>query len=516
MNYFITDKESKIVIYGYSVNGRTIANFLKKHSYNVVAFFDRNAKSHAASNVIKIISIKEGIDYFSHKLDEIIVIISIANVFEHKSIAMQLQKEGFEKIIFFPDFSFNQNADDVMRMKGVFKMVLAGEKISNEKLPFYKTIHNHLNRNFKQVDEKTVIALIPIELIHIGNRQILIENDLASSTICNELEKLPYYFDTPLSGFNYYLDLYDYFEGNNGNGSDSYFKWKQAMNKGKHLVVSDKHRLLDDRLSVYKNMTDALSINDNFFTANPVELIFNKNGYFYIIDGSNRTCFYINKGLRFIPAKLDVECYDKWAKGGLDRAEKKILIENDLLNQYPINIHPDLYITSPSQSLNQYQKYVKICRFLSASSINLENNKVLVINSTNSYFSLFFKRVNAKITSHVLNTQLKAYNALINKLFHSDKINILVRDLNQIAINENFDTIAYLDQIDGYWESKEMEDLFIRQNSASLYFWVFKSDEALERIEKNFEGYCCEELHHFYSEGNNYKVFAFYNKKISQ
>lgn len=523
MSYFIANKKSKIVIYGYSVNGRTMVRNLKHHSGNIVAFFDRNSKQLKNSSEIKILSTKEGIDYFSDQLNELIIIISIANVFEHRSIAMQLQKDGFQNIIFFPDFSFNQRAAEVKQMRDVFKRVLEGGGFYGERLLTFTALKKHLNTLFIEATTNSITALIPIELIHTGDQQIFLENNqnssafdgLRKSGICGELEKLPCYFNTPLAGFNYYLDLYDFFQGKNESGCDSYFKWKQAMNRGMELADRDRKRMLEDRLSVYQNMADALAVNDNFFRLNPVELKFNKEGYFYLVNGANRSCFYLNKGLRFIPAKLDIDSYNTWTKGGLNVNEKQCLLESKLLQQYPINIHPVLYTSAPS--FIQYQKYLKICRFISANAINLVNSKVLVINSTNSYFSMFFTRIKAETTSHVLNDEFKEDNALINKLCFSKKINIITGNLDKIAIKNNYDIIAYLDENDAIWKSPEKEITFIRNSTASLVFWICRSGETAERFEKCFKDYSIERLGQHC--GNNYQyynAYALYKREMSK
>jgi len=522
MSYFIANKESKIVIYGYSVNGRAIASYLKHRSMNIVAFFDRNSKRLEDSSGIKILSLEERLDYFPDRLNELIIIISIANVFEHRSIAMELQKNGFEKIIFFPDFSFNQRSTEVNQMKNIFKKVLAGRGFHGEKLLSFTGIKNHLNTILIEETPKSVTALVPIELIHIGDHKIFLENNQNAtafdssrkSGICSEIEKLSNYFNTPVAGLNYYLDLYDYFQGKNKTGCDSYFRWKQAMNRGNQLTTSDKRRMLEDRLSVFKNMTDALAANDNFFTSNPVKLKFNRKGYFHILDGTNRTCFYINKGLRFIPAKLDIDSYNSWANGGLNSNEKQSLLENKFLEEFPINVNPVLFTSSPSPSFIQFEKYQKVCRFLSANAINLEKSKVLVINSTNSYFPMFFTRIKAKTTSHVLNKELNEYNALINKLCFSNKINVVTGNLDKLAKKEYYDVIVYLDENDMIWDSPEKENIFIRKSSARLLFWTCRSNSETECIEKNFKNYYHEKLHHFCSENHQYyNVYAFLRRK---
>lgn len=517
MSTFIYNQETEIVIYGYSVNGRAIAEKLRKHSLHVKAFFDRNARALKDSTGIEIIHPEEGFNRFSPHIDNLIIIISIANVFEHRSIAMNLLKQGFKKIIFFPDFSFNQKAPEVKVMKQVFKTILEGNNIPNEELNTFVSMKKHLNSIVIEENAINITVLIPIELIHIGNQEILLENIDLTPAICKELEKLPYYFNTPLAGFNYYLDLYEFFEGKNNNGFNSYFKWKQAMNPGTRLIENERKRMLKDRFSVYQNMTDTLAANDNFFTLNPVELKFNMEGYFYLVDGANRTCFYLNKGLRFIPAKLDIDSYNAWTKGGLNANEKQYLIGSKLLEEYPINIHPVLYASAPSPSLIQYHKYLKICRYLSANAINLENSKVLVINSTNSYFSMFFSRIKTQTTSYVLDDKFKEYNALINKLCFSKKINIVTGNLDKIVIKEQYDIIAYLDENDAIWESPEKEHIFIRNSSAPLVFWTCKSDETAERFEKYFKGYYQEKLHQYCGKYQQcYNVYAFYKKKISK
>jgi hypothetical protein len=515
MSYFIANEESKIVIYGYSVNGKAMAKNLN-YSGNVIAFFDRNAKQHEELSDIKMLSPEEGVNYFSDQLNELIIIISIANIFEHRSIALQLQKDGFKKILFFPDYSFDQKAAEIKQMKAVFKKILDGGIFNEDKMLLFSSLKLHLNTLILETTSKSVTALIPIELIHIGDKQTFLENSQNSFTFSNELEKLPYYFDTPLSGFNYYLDLYDFFEGNNESGSNSYFKWKRAMNRGKQLSDYDKNRVLNDRRSVYKNMRDALAVNDNFFLLNPIELKFKDDGYFYLVDGANRTCFYLHNGLRLIPAKLNISCYNRWAdKGRLNAREKQRLLTNILLIKYSINLHPELYTSAPSPSFIQYLNYLKICRFLSENAINLENSKVLVINSTNSYFSLFFNRIKAKTTSYVLNEKFKEYNTLINKLCLSEKINIVSGNLDEIAKKDKYDVIFYLDKDDSIWDSLTNQSAFIKKSSANLVFWTYKSDERIDMIEKDFKDYYNERINVYCSESHQYNcVYAFNKKKI--
>ena len=516
---FIADNNCKIVIYGHSVNGCAIATTLKHHSVNVVAFLDRNAHSFNASGAIPVFHPNTGAEWLGGHLDDVIVVISIANVFEHRSVAAQLHAYGFQNIILFPDFLFDQRASAVRKMKQVFHNILAGKGLHGDRLATFSALEKHLNTNVIKEDRDSVTALVPIELIHIGDKQTILDNTDDASAISRELEKLPYYFNTPLAGFNYYLNLYDFFSGKNENGIDSYFAWKQAMHRGKSgksLTLEDKDRLIEDRRSVYINMADALAMNDQFFRSNPVDLRFNERGYFYLIDGANRTCFYLHKGLRLIPARVDSASYNAWADSShLCERERQCLLEHKLLQQYPIHLHSLLYAAAPSPSFDQYEKYLSICRFLSAHAINLTNSKVLVVNSTNAYFSLFFARMGGEVTSQVSNDELEEYNVLVNKLCFAENIDIAVGSPGDMTRTTHYDIVVYLDGNDALWGSEE-EDEFVRKMTASLFFWVYESRDAADRIKKNCEGYSHEELHRFCGHNKQYyNVYGFYKEPLS-
>jgi hypothetical protein len=516
VNHFTANRESKVVIYGYSVNGRLIAGTLKHHATEVAAFIDRNATQLGDTSKTEILSPDKAAEYFAEQLDDLIVIIAIANVFEHRPIAMQLQQHGFKNVLFFPDFSFNQGANEVKQMKKAFEEVREGKCFHGEILATFGALQKHLNTNVIEKTTDSVTAFVPIELIHIGTQQLFPERPENDPTICGELEKLPYYFNTPLAGFNYYLDLYDFFEGKNEKGCDSYFAWKRAMNKGIELTASDKKRMLEDRRSVYRNMADALAINDSFFRSNPVELEFNGKGYFYLVDGANRTCFYIHKGLRFIPARIDRDSYNAWVNTKrLSEGDRQWIRGQELLRQYPIHEHPMLCAPGSSASFVQHDNYIALCRFLSAHAICLTDRSVLVINSTNSYFSLFFSRMGVHLTSHVSDNALGKYNEIVNKLCASGKIDIVVGSLEDMLHTYPYDIVVYLDKGDAELESST--DTFIRNCQASLFFWILRSCDSADCIKMSFSDYSCKRLHRFCGDNQQYyDMFAFYKGEVPE
>ena len=515
MSYFIFNTTSQIVIYGYSVNGRKLAGNIRNASSKVIAFFDKKADDIENSTEL-IFTPEKGVDFFKKKLADLIVIISISNVFEHKIIAEKLFEFGVENIIFFPDYSYDQNSDSVKCMKKIFTDLISGNIMSGVQLNSFDVLNECQNSFHLESTERTVKFLIPIELIHISDEEKFIGSTENSIAISEELKKRPYYFNTPLAGFNYYLDLYDFFEGNNNTGAESYFLWKQSMIINHYLDQTEKYRMLEDRLLVYRSMNDALAMNSNFFTSNPVQLELNEKGYFYIIDGANRTCFYIHKGLRFIPAIMSKNDYLSWDNtiGYMSLEENKAFFNSPLLRKYPINLHPALNSSSSLFSFLQYEKYLRICRLISKKEIDLKGKKVLIVNSVNSYFSLYFFRMGSEVTSYVLDKNFQEYNMIVNKLFLGQNIEIVTGDLDHVINADKYDIVAYIDETDDILNSTEAKEMFILNSSAEILIFPFKCCE-LFALNNFFDKYCFEAIYQYYGETKEfYDLLIFYKRSI--
>lgn len=513
INFGINEKK-KIVIYGFSVKGKAVADHLKTQ-YNVVGFFDRNAKKIKDFKDKNIFSLEEGKRKFFSQKENVIIFISIANVFEHKNIADELFQLGFENIIFFPDYSFNPNIPAVKKMKMMFHCLLNGQIVPDEVVCKYNSLKQYSNSLVIEQTKDQVVFYLPIELIFTGDRKSFLSNSNQDVGSYNALKKLPFYFDIPVAGFSYYLDLFDFFEGNKNEGFNPYYIWKAAMTKKHKLTSDDKRRLLQDRYSVYSNLSSSLAVNNNFFTANPIDVKLSRNGYFFVEDGSNRCCFFISKGLRFIPAKIDTKSYERWKnEAALNEEEKSFLFDSSHLKEYQLVLNPLLLDIAKLQNDSGYQKYLKITRFIYSLNIILKDKKVLVINSLNSYFSLSFARMKAQVTSHVLDAKSKKLNRIINKLCFYEDIEVTCEDLSNVTQIDGFDVLVYLDREENIFEDifKELE--FIKESSAAVIFWEFPSENSSELLAvklKKFELYelgFCNKV-----DGTSNKIYAIVKSK---
>lgn len=333
MNNFYLNQEEKFIIYGGGGNCFHLISNLQKNGKHVIGVIDKRANSLGDIMGIPVYTMERIVTL---GFEDVVVIISIKNVFAHTEIAEQLLELGFKKLIYKPLPILQGVKDKVWQnISNVYDVLLEQDDFS-EKAEVPVSQKNHMrvlqNRLLISQTEAEVICWLPVELIHNYNR----ENDIFA--------KLPMVAYYPL------IQLYSYLLG-----LETGLSWKEVQDD--YLLYSAewvyRHQLdftdelkksqIDSRVQVFYEMQQNSELDQEFFKRNAVTVIWGNGGNFYLSSsGRNRVAFLIAKGYRYIPVKMSNEDYEKFLAQGQYLQLFDYLRDNDIKNLFATVPHPVL------------------------------------------------------------------------------------------------------------------------------------------------------------------------------
>ncbi len=178
MKYFDFEYNTPIVIYGAGLRGQLFHHNLEKSGFTNIQFFlDINA-ANKGSILGKDVLAPTSETISPQIKTDAIVVISVANIFEHEEIAKGLHSLGFENIILkylsgAPASQSTRIVNDIF--DNILDMKYYQTKLKPvQQVPKYnnlKTEHNYKNSILRVIDEDYIIAAVPIELIFSLSKQ---------------------------------------------------------------------------------------------------------------------------------------------------------------------------------------------------------------------------------------------------------------------------------------------------------------------------------------------------------
>ncbi len=423
MTFDITQK-SKIVIYGAGRLGQSKAQMLIEAGYEVIGFFDNNAEK-----------IKEAIglpvympcdDAFNRQ--EIVIIICVHNGLWHVEIAENLFDSGYNKILFIPlNSRYNFKAKEKMQLNYTRFEYEEYEKICE--IPTYEELVNNEPNISNAViyrNDKFVVAWISVNLIYTS---CVLEHATDYGTPA-ELEE---YANTPIPGMKPYVQLFRYIAGQNGEYKTFLYLLKKLQNTFDDYT--DKE-FIGDRIELYKEFQKQMNFGLSQFISAAPECVWNKKGFFNLLDGMTRTTFLYSKGFQYVPVKMSVDDFNHWCNFNQFQIVKGHLKKNSYETLFRVE-HPGFtgiankYETTNISELSAIQEYFGKKKY---------NQKAFLEYSPfGGEIARYFLRMGAKAFVYVKNETEKEYVKSIFTLCHTDNAEILI-------FNEGFDSVdvAYI------------------------------------------------------------------------
>lgn len=508
MQYYNVNKNTNFIIYGAGLIGINVYNHLINNGFNVIAFLDKRANEIKIHKNIKILYPKSNYITNEEKQNSVIV-ITLANVFDHYFIAKQLYKLGYKNILFM-DKSIGNNTNKYADiLNNCYEDLLEGNCIVSKVFPIFNSYDNYRKDNINSLIIKDngndIIAYVPSELLYTEKNR--------NENVLNNRFSMYYdysvYFSLPI------LSLFNTFEGKKGYDLKTYIEFYKTSHS-KFSLIDDQEALrhVKDRYKVYNNMSMALNIDKSYFEKNPVKVKWNEKGYFNIVDGHHRTLFLLAKNLYLIPCKIMQSDYTKY----INNDKLKFCMDYIDISRSSMNIqtniaHPYLYSNSRINN-NSTIKLVAICNYLSEKCIDVKNLSLLDINSNIGYYSRFFFKMGLEVIGLEKNSTYFNFAKLLNDLFYCNSIKMINKDIREFNSIEEYDItlilsflykfintdmgIYFLNRVDNLTKKFMICEL----NNECKYEidWILNNSNFIkyEKIKKIFDGNKFTELGVFY------------------
>lgn len=338
MGTYTLDFNDRIVLYGAASTGLIFKRILEKHGLNVVAFLDKRAEE---------IETFEGIPVYLPSLletencKEIVIIITIKNVFEHEKIAKQFINNGFFKVIFRPYEAIMLNALGKQNELNIVYDAIQNNNFSLDMSIPYATLTKSERHNFALIDEdeENCIVYLPMELIFTDR--------LEQKGIWNDISV---FFLFP------HIDLFSTFAGKSQKSFEAYKKFcVEAAHKIGGIKTTEAwfDSVLKQRLDVYNNMELNYELSPSFFLSNAPKVIYNGER-FNLKSGKHRIIFQMIKEKNYVPVKMLKADYTRWIENSFQSNKYE-----DELSDYELQVpifHPMFY-----QIQNEYTRFYSSC-----------------------------------------------------------------------------------------------------------------------------------------------------------
>lgn len=299
MEKFALDKNIKILIYGAAAGGTLLFQKLQQNGYQIVGFVDKRAKEITCLCGLPVYCIEQIKSLNNY--EEMIVIISVKNVFEHSRIARDLMKHGVHNIIYKPYVVLKGYANEAQRE--VFE------------------IHNRLIEqgnceviNLSKADEIETCLKLP--------KEYLLCEDIDTQTV---FLPLPMLFENRngTDGFKErnvcflypHIQFFHFLQGDPNATFEYYVKYcEMAAEELDTFMVTDAWRenVIRNRAEVYHQMNHAFLFQKDFFVQNAPDVEWNKNGFFNLKSGKHRAAFFASKRLLYIPVRMSRKDAEQW------------------------------------------------------------------------------------------------------------------------------------------------------------------------------------------------------------
>lgn len=463
--------DAKIVIYGAGVKGNALRIIFQKHSIDVIGYIDKNASNMHKNSDVPIYDLN---DKKIEEMDKrnIVVVVSVANIFSHEAIISELRRHGF--IYFLCKLNvFNPTAKEKI-INNIFDNLYLYEVIDNKTIVPYIDVDTYrTSENIYDRKQKYIYCYIPLEML------FTIDSDYKENNLqLKDSPNVSRMVDKNVVSFIYCKKLYETFNNlSDDNSWEIYLRYYKDLKKecakveylSEEIEDEDFFRHISERYEVYLKMNEAYNFNQQFFKENPVIANWNANGYFNIEDGANRVAFLMAKGLQWIPCKVKEDDYIKW--------ENKSVVD-DIMQKFQAH-YVDLPIENPyfmfetKESIFYRQVSKLILGYLGENNVDLNGMNVYQLKAENGYVARQFARQRANMTISINEQYIFELEEMINELVYC-KFAIETKTNVQSLSDQNI--ILNISR-----EDKFSFDYSILRNDI-LYFYLAK-----ENTEINFE-----------------------------
>lgn len=442
---FQLEKRYDYIIYGASYAGKVIYETMHRAGYRIRCFLDRRAEEIGTQCGLPVYTP----DRYPHRdFEDTVIVIAVRVPFEHEAIASFLYQLGYDKIIYRPCSGSLPAQSELMSAEDNYERLLSGRGVS-EALTFVKYLGQfHEKRLFDDSiiheDDRSVTVYLPTDLCFTNTKECVRSLGLwepVKDSILLESLDLPVYM-------GYYSTVY-FFRACMGTTPNvraaikAYEDWI-ADTPISMWNVSTAHERVVERMQVYNGLESVCKMGDGFFRAHPVQVEWNPKGYFNIVDGHHRTCFYVAKGIPLIPAVMSKEDHEKWIHWDALKKCLDFISGKNMLAAYAPIPHPNFYQFPTYRDVGGHTRIQMIAEFLALNRISFQGRTVLDAGAYYCYLSQFFARLGAKVTAVEYDRESHEFAKLLNELLYCGDIDCICGGLEDLDTSRRFSVTIML------------------------------------------------------------------------
>lgn len=484
MNEYTLKKEYKYVIYGAGFMGTLMIEGMETAGYSVSAFLDKRA---ATLQTVKGVSVYHPDEFRDDEKGYTVVIVAIMNPFVHPEVAADLSKRGYSKIIYKLSADNRYKADYARNMFQLYEDLQKGnineQRTAVEYTADFADVYFEEEAVIKRTED-SVVAFVPLEIcFELRDFPVITaESEQLNPDIVSA-------FDKPiLFGDKWLIELFRAFEGY-GNVDVTIYEFKEYLKRNPWRYYSyprtEKgiNELIANRYAMFVQLSQFMNKSGmEFFINTPIEVTWGNKGYFHVLDGAHRICFFLAKGFTRIPAKMKNEAYEKWRNQ--DKLETCIRYLKDH-GCPPVGTpvaHPCFYNYPAYRDEAGILRISLILEYFRDRHIDMEGKQVLDIGSDYTCFAQCFYRMGAKVTTIKQENVYVKLEKMLNELLYCDGIRIFSGDICEINLERQYDLTIMLTFFEKYAGTMQGRKIIreIDRVTESFLLWESGSDAENE------------------------------------
>lgn len=461
MKSFNINKYTSIILYGAAAIGKIMYEKFTKNNYHIVGFCDKRADEIGTYMGLPVWSIEK----IPYNTQDVVIIFSVKNVFEHENIAIALSKKGYINLLYKPYTSLIGQPDEECSLLSMYYDSILeeeGNKWSFFNIPCSPVKRKLLKKDYGIISqtEKEIIAYIPTEYIFTNN-------------YTQDMKK---WGNINLMAFFTHIHFFKFQMGDSRSNVDDYLEeycvYTAGLENDINITKRWKENVIDNRSMIFEQMNLAYETDKDFFIRNAPTAEWNEKGYFNLTSGKHRATFLMAKGCHYIPVRVNKNDYkifinDSVADNLLQiletgKFEKKIIIPHPYFYRHPLQSGGYGYIFLQKIILFFARKV-----YYEKGTAKFEDMNILDVNGLEGYIGRILALMGSKV--------YRAYNVSDYKLrLILDKLlNVTVKEVELCSfIKEEFDII--------FFNIDNNEILLEQILNIKSHFWVITSKNNIK------------------------------------
>lgn len=463
-NLIVTD-QTQFVIYGAGEVGNNCYRRLRRNGYCVVAAIDKNQSGGQIIDGIYTYKIEECSKAFE-QINELVVIICLADGLLHKDVADILYQMGFQYIIFLP-LDCCINAAEKTRLTRIYNRVVDGINDCDN-----VTIKNYGNYYSKNLDVNSSILCAEKEhyTVWLGMEMLFTESLKlwkGDKTKIHDKEELK---DKSIISENPYEMLFQYFDLR----TEDYEHYFSAFIDEK--TDKQKEKELAKRERLYRLFKQEHNMGMRFFIEGAPHVIWNPRNYFNLVGGHHRTMYLLSEGHTVFPVVVSKNDFIKWCNMAVYNELIDCMKKYSIERLYAPLPHPGMLNFPVECDAFGETKLKAVIRFLAHIEIN--DMRVLDCSGGQAYYARNMERIGVKEAVYIDDSRQNIELALLmNRLLYREGVIVKQGSIDELLSDAKYDVVFAMDHYSEKLMCLENKVLFFLKKVTKKYLIVELKNE---------------------------------------